>query len=237
MNTSVNKFRMKRLKQCSLLIGLMTAAVAPSQAASLSFYMSDSNRLPDDINYLLVNLTDNLTGGVDIMAETLEPLNDIATKHFGIQRFAFNFNDGTTANVMGLSDGWKIKSDRPMNEFGKFDTILANQSKMRTNAISFTVNNASIDDFGTLFSARVAGLDADLNRCDIPAKAFFAGSTENGFTPVPVPANFSHPVGSPEERRFPVNTTVCAIYYSPLHSYKHYERSCLFFMVSYPSLI
>lgn len=44
----------------------MTVALAPSHAATVSFYLNESNRLPDGIDYVSVNLTENMTGGVDI---------------------------------------------------------------------------------------------------------------------------------------------------------------------------
>lgn len=168
----------------------MTLALAPSQAATVSFYLNESNRLPNDINYLSVNLTENLTGGVDVLAKTLDTLNDLRSCYFGIQKFAFSFDDGTTADVTGLPDGWKVKSDRRMNGFGKFDTGIFGKAHTRTDTLSFTVNGVVIDDFKPVFAAKVAGLDLD---DDEPgsSSAFFRGSLENKqpqITPTPIPA-------------------------------------------------
>jgi len=187
MNTPIKRINISRLKRYSLFLCLMVMAAAPSQAATVSFYLNESNRLPDDINYLSVSLTENLTGGVDILARTLDPLNSLGTKHFGIQKFAFSFDDGTTGDISGLPDGWKIKSDRRMNGFGfgKFDTGILGETCARTGILSFTVNGVGIDDFEPFFAVKVAGLD---NRSG-PSSAFFSGSLENGSTSVPVPAS------------------------------------------------
>lgn len=187
MTISIKKIKIQRLKQCSLFLALMTLALAPSQAATVSFYLNESNRLPNDINYLSVNLTENLTGGVDVLAKTLDPLNDLRSCYFGIQKFAFSFNDGTTADVTGLPDGWKVKSDRRMNGFGKFDTGIFGKARTHTDTLSFTVNGAVIDDFEPFFAAKVAGLDNEFG----PSSAFFGGSLENKepqITPTPIPA-------------------------------------------------
>lgn len=186
MDIPTLKTRMSRSMRYSLFLCLMTMA-ASSHAATVSFFLNESNRLPDDINYVSVQLTENLAGGVDVLARTLDPLDDLRFCGFGIQKFAFNFDDGTMADVTGLPDGWKIKSDRGMNGFGKFDTGLLGNAHTRTDVLSFTVNGVGIDDFESYFSVKVAGLD---NRFG-PSSAFFGGSLENGsasLTAVPVPA-------------------------------------------------
>jgi hypothetical protein len=195
MNTRTQKIKMPRLKQYSLFLCLMTMA-ALSHAASVSFFLNESNRLSDGINYLSVNLTENMAGGVDVLAKTLDPLNNLSTNHFGIQKFAFSFDDGTMGDVTGLPDGWKVKSDRRMNGFGIFDTGLLGNADARTDILSFTINGVVIDDFESFFAAKVAGLDDRYG----PSNAFFGGSLENGFSspllgdsnnslaPVPVPA-------------------------------------------------
>ncbi|MHB8474471.1 MAG: VPLPA-CTERM sorting domain-containing protein [Sulfuricaulis sp.] len=196
MNIQTPRITISRLKQFGLFLCFMTMAVAPSQAASVSFYLNESNRLPDDINYLSVNLTENMTGGVDVMARTLDPLNNLGTKHFGIQKFAFSFDDGTMGDVTGLPDGWQVKSDRRMIGFGKFDTGLLGRGDARTDTLNFTVNGVGIDDFEPFFAVKVTGLVDEFSH----SSAFFAGSLENGFSspesgntsvnvaPVPVPA-------------------------------------------------
>ncbi|BAV34065.1 hypothetical protein SCL_1767 [Sulfuricaulis limicola] len=166
---------MSRSIRYSLFLCLITMA-ASSHAATVSFFLNESNRLPDGINYVSVNLTENLAGGVDVLARTLDPLNDLGIRDFGIQKFAFSFDDGTMADVSGLPDGWKVKGDRGMNGFGKFDTGLLGNAHTRTDVLSFTINGVGIDDFESYFAVKVAGLDSRLG----PSNAFFGGSLENG---------------------------------------------------------
>lgn len=92
------------------------------------------------------------------------------------------------ADVTGLPDGWKVKSDRGMNGLGKSKTRLLGRGNARTDTLSFTVNDVSIGDFEPLFTAKVMGLDNKPG----PASAFFGGSLENVSTSlvaVPVPAS------------------------------------------------
>lgn len=184
MSTPVKIINIPRLKQYSLFLCLMVIAAAPSQAATVSFYLNESNRLPDDINYLSVSLTENLTGGVEILARTLDPLNNLSAKCYGIQKFSFSFNDGTTGDITGLPDGWKVKSGRHVG-FGKFDTSISGKEGAHIDILSFTINGVGIDDFEPFFAVKVTGLD---NRSG-PSSAFFSGSLENGSTSVPVPAS------------------------------------------------
>lgn len=187
MNKPIQKIKISQLKQYSLFLCLMSMTLAPSQAATVSFYLNESNRLPDGIDYVSVNLTENLAGGVDVLVRTLDPLNDLRFCDFGLQKFSFNFNDGTMADVTDLPDGWKVKSDRGMNGFGKFDTEISGKHDTRTDILSFTINGTGIGDFESYFSVKVAVLNNGFG----PSNAFFGGSWENrdtNLTAVPVPA-------------------------------------------------
>ncbi|MBI3545680.1 MAG: hypothetical protein HY081_03675 [Gammaproteobacteria bacterium] len=174
MNTP--KIKNLRFKQSSLFVSLMVVA-AISQASIVSFSLDQSNRLPDGIDYVSVKLTENSNGGVDVVAKTLDSLDTFKGCHFGIQKLAFNFDDGTMANISGLPDGWKVKSDRGMNGFGKFDTGILGLSDARTDNLSFTVNGVGIDDFESFFAVKVGGLDLPSGK---HGSAFFGGSLENG---------------------------------------------------------
>jgi cysteine-rich repeat protein len=67
-----------RFLQYSFFVSALILAAAPASAASVSFYLDQSNKLPDGVNYLSVSLMDNDTGGVSILVKTLDPLNSIA---------------------------------------------------------------------------------------------------------------------------------------------------------------
>ncbi|MEW6330743.1 MAG: VPLPA-CTERM sorting domain-containing protein [Pseudomonadota bacterium] len=185
-------------------VGVLMLAALPSRAASVSFFLDQSNALPDGTHYLSVMLTENATGGVDFLVQTLDPLNDVAGRNFGIQKFGFSFSGETELEIVGLPDYWRIRENKRMSEFGKFDIRLQGRGKSRTNSLGFTVNGASLSDFDSLFSAHVAGFEW----CDIidgkrkygrnnwcggyacVSSAFFAGSQLPPPNPsaVPVPA-------------------------------------------------
>lgn len=158
-------------------VGALMLAALPARAASVSFFLDQSNTLPDGTHYLSVMLTENATGGVDFLVQTLDPLNDIAGRNFGIQKFGFSFSDEPEFEIVGLPDSWRIGENRRMSEFGKFDIRLQGKGKSRTDSLSFTVNGASLDDFDSLFSAHVAGFEW----CDlIDGKRKYDGFSEFG---------------------------------------------------------
>ena len=174
-----------------------------TRPASLSFCLNQSNALPDGTNYLQVTLTDN-GSGVDFLVQTLDPLNDIAGRHFGIQKFGFNFTSNTPYEITGLPDYWRVKKDKQMSEFGRYDIRLQGKGKARTDELrelSFTVGGVSLGDFDSLFAAHVAGFewcktdDEERNKkrrwCgdrDCVTSAYFAGNMSVSEVPVPAAA-------------------------------------------------
>jgi hypothetical protein len=210
-----------RFLQHGLVAGMLMVAALPAHAASISFFLDQSNKLPDGTNYLSVMLTENETGGVDFLVQTLDPLNNLAGSHFGIQMFGFSFADGTWGEISGppyhkdgksyrhgddfgkhktwdeisgLPDHWRVQNNKRIDGFGKFDIRLAGEGNARTDSLSFTVNDVSLNDFGSLFSAHVAGFEwcmIDNNRrnwCDgknCTTSALFAGTMPVSQVPIP----------------------------------------------------
>ncbi len=186
----------------SVFIIMLTALtpLAPAHAASVSFFLDQSNKLPDGTNYLSVMLTES-EGGVDVLVKTLAPLNGIAGGHFGIQSFGFNFTSNTSYEITGLSDYWKVQKDKQMSEFGRYDIRLQGKGKARTDTLGFTVSGVTLADFDDFFAAHVAGfewckIDDDERSekfkkhrwCgdkDCVSSAYFGGGTP---TAVPLPA-------------------------------------------------
>lgn len=173
----------------------LLSAVTPARAASVSFFLDQSNSLPDGTNYLSVMLTENVRGGVDFLVKTLSPLNDVAGHHFGIQKFGFSFFDDTWGEISNLPDGWGVRSNRRMDGFGKFDIRLQGKGKSRTDELSFTVDGVTLGDFGSLMSAHVAGFEwcrtdeRKYNWCGdrfCTTSAYFAG--QMGSLPPPNPS-------------------------------------------------
>lgn len=174
---------------------LVAMAVAPAQAASVSYFLDQSNALPDGTNYLQVTIADGAEGAIDFTVEALSPLSDIAGSNFGIQNFGFNLGDfGLDAdNIENLADGWSIANGQgQMSGFGRFDVVLAGTGNSRQVPLTFSIVGIadSIFDYVALsgspaseghsfFAAHVAGFDWDENT----TSAFFGG-----VTPVPAPA-------------------------------------------------
>lgn len=180
--------------QYGFFVSALILAAAPARAASVSFFLDQSNQLSNDVNYLSVSLMDNDTGGVNILVKTLDPLNSIAGDHFGIQKFGFSLSNGDIAEITDLSDGWKATHNKRMDGFGQFDIRLQGKGSARTDELSFKVSGVSLDNFDPLFSAHVAGLewcnigDERCNLCigkDCPTSAYFAGSVPDTHLPIP----------------------------------------------------
>lgn len=186
-----------RFLRYGLVAGMVMFAALPAYAASVSFFLDQSNKLPDGTNYLSVMLTENGSGGVDFLVQTLDPLNSIADRHFGIQKFGFSFLDDTWGEISDLTDGWRVRSNRRMDGFGKFDIRLQAKGKNRTDELSFTVDGVTLGDFDSLMSAHVAGFEwcrideKRHNWCggkDCTSSAYFAGSMQVSQVPVPAAA-------------------------------------------------
>lgn len=115
----------------ALLIGLLSAST--SQADSIAYFLDQSNRLADGINYLQVTISDEREAGViDFTVEALQPLLDIAGDGFGIQMFGFNVVGGTGAaarNVSALPDKWRARNGGRMDGFGLFDITMQTRSR------------------------------------------------------------------------------------------------------------
>lgn len=158
-----------------LCASLMLSASA--QAASLSFYLDQSNVLADGSNYLRVDVADGADGAIDFTVQVLGPLTGIAAKNFGIQSFAFNVVPGGDAEAMditGLPKGWKAVNDRRMDGFGRFDIKLRGKGNARLETLTFSITGIDGDrpeDYAILstgkspqghefFAARVAGFES-----------------------------------------------------------------------------
>ena len=184
-----------RFLQYGFFVSVLILVAVPARAASVSFFLDQSNKLLDDVNYLSVSLMDNDTGGVNILVKTLDPLNRIAGDRFGIQKFGFGLSNGVFEEITDLPDGWKVKHNKRMDGFGRFDFQLQGKSWARTDELSFKVSGVSLGNFDPLFAAHVAGLEwcniGDERRrlCsgkDCLTSAYFTGSMST--TPVPIPA-------------------------------------------------
>ena len=175
--------------------------LAPFQAlhaASVSYFLNQSNVLVDGPNYLKVTVSDGVGGLIDFKVETLAPLNSISGSNFGIQSFSFNttLSNPPDSSLVNLPSGWAGNSAPPTNQadgFGSFDLEVADGGSNRTSVLTFSINVAgdSILNYtsavsggnaaqgNVLFSAHVAGFNDGYGN----TSAYFGGSM-----PVPLPA-------------------------------------------------
>jgi hypothetical protein len=195
----------RRHLAAALLTGLLGATT--SQAASVSFYLDQSNRLPDGVNYLQVTVADGASGAIDFTVTALQPLLAVVDDNFGIDRFAFNVVGGTATDrrdVTDLPNRWRAQNGGGMDGFGLFDIrVISRGRRQAQESLTFSITGVDLDtvlsyvDLSTgravqgfsLFSAHVIGLDPDWCEPTVAGscvrQAFFGGSTI--VDPVPAP--------------------------------------------------
>lgn len=174
-------------------------AATQTSAASISYYLDQSNDLPDGINYAQVTISDGTGGNIDFSVDVLENAFSISPgANFGMQTFSFNYDLSLSVNSGNIQDvdpsSWTIsQSANAGGGFGKFMFELSGNGSSRTSLLSFSisgVNGDTVNDYaigstlnpssGEFFAAHIAGFDTT-NNVD---SAQFAGST----MVVPVPA-------------------------------------------------
>jgi hypothetical protein len=152
-------------------------ATSSANAASISYYLDQSNKLADGINYLQVTIDDEGEAGViNFTVTALAPLLELAGDNFGIQKFAFNILGGIGAeakDVDALPENWRARNGGRMDGFGLFDVKLQGKGKNRQDPLTFSIAGVDLDtitsyvDLSTgrapqgfsLFSAHVAGFN------------------------------------------------------------------------------
>ena len=184
--------------QYGLFAGALMLVTVSSHAASVSFFLNQSNVLPDGNNYLQITIDDEgLAGAINFKVQTIAPLTGFSGSNFGIQQFGFNSLELGVNNISGLPNSWKLKHDKKMNEFGKFENVLVGKKWHRENSLMFSIIGIEDDSIysyannydgenGFFYSANVAGFcpaDKRKQSGDCISNAYFAGGS-----PVPVPA-------------------------------------------------
>lgn len=195
-------FRKKALPAL-LCVGLASAGGA--QAASVSYYMNQSNALADGVNYLKVTIDDEGTAGfINFSVEVLPALSGMASSNFGIQEFGFNVVSGGTLppdstaqpSAWTLPSGWTANAAPPINQedgFGRFDIAVRSDGSDRLTSLDFSfASTEALSSFldlsygnagqgNSYFAAHVSGFD---NGAGVTSAYF--GALE--LVPVPVPA-------------------------------------------------
>lgn len=191
-----------------LLVCLGLACGVNAQAASVTYYLDQSNVLTDGIGYVKVTISDNANlTDIDFKVETTSAF--VPGSNFGIQAFGFTPNSNialTDANISGLVSGWTTSTklnNNSLDGFGKFQVAEAGDGNSRQTSLTFSITGVTGDSINTyanpsdgnagswtgspnpFFAAHVAGFTLTQG----VDSAFFAGSTPN-IPPnlVPVPA-------------------------------------------------
>jgi len=184
-------------KLVKLAILPMIFVATQTSAASISYYLDQSNDLPNGINYAQVTISDGIGGNIDFSVDVIESAFSVSpSANFGMQTFSFNYDKALTINSSNIQDivpSWAISQDANAGgSFGKFEFQLSGTGSSRTSLLSFSITGVSNDTVnsyaigstlnpssGEFFAAHIAGFD----ETDGVTSAQFAGSTV-----VPVPA-------------------------------------------------
>lgn len=181
-----------------LVFTLLLASRA--EAATVQYMLDQSNTLEDDIDYLLVTISDNQPGQLDFTVETQSALSDIAGSNFGIASFGFNLDSAIdlSGDSFRLPDKWKLQFDKGMSEAGKFDVRLLGTGQARQDPLQFSILGLGLENIIPGFASHVAGFEMEYYGIEGHhhgfkgehgvSSAFFYG--DRLVTAVPVPAAF-----------------------------------------------
>jgi len=180
-----------------------TAAMAlmlsgPANAASVSYFLDQSNHLPDGTNYLKVTIDDQgLAGAINFTLQPFDSLSDLSKCTLGIGRFGFNGTELDKSNIIGLPDSWKLKNEKNIAGFGRYENVLF--GKPLTESLTFSIVGIDGDSIysyaeshdggnGLFFSALVNGT---CKHCGEHEHRYSRSGTFGGSTlaaaPVPLP--------------------------------------------------
>jgi hypothetical protein len=136
--------------QAGLGTVLLLVMAASVQAASLSYYLDQSNALPDGPAYLKVTVADDGLASPDTIFFTLEildPLLQLAGTNFGIQRFAFNSTLAPIDLAYKIGDlppGWGVVVNGAVSEFGVFELIPTGSGSTRqAPVLTFSIDSSA----------------------------------------------------------------------------------------------
>jgi len=157
-------------------------ASAQVNAASVSYFLDQSNDLADGTNYAKVTISDSIghAGDIEFAVEVLTGAFPTPLSNFGMQSFYFNADDGlavSAANLVDINPSWSVNTDKnPGGGFGKFDFEVAGNGSNRTELLTFRISDVTgdtIDSYalnsvlqdeegtpGVYFAAHIADYDS-----------------------------------------------------------------------------
>jgi hypothetical protein len=180
------------------LLPLVFAATHVS-AATISYFLDQSNDLPAGIDYAQVTISDSATriGDIDFSVEVLASAFTVSGSNFGMQSFLFNYDPSLSVGAINIIDidplAWSVsEGTNAGGGFGKFGIQLSGNGSTRTELLTFSITGVDGDTINSyamgsvlkpaateFFAAHIAGFDTTYG----VTSAKFAGSTV-----VPLPA-------------------------------------------------
>lgn len=137
------------VRQASVTLALAFVTAGPAPAASISYYLNQSNALPDNVNYLKVTVSDDglaAPNTIYFRVEILGALLGIADTNFGIQRFAFNSSIDpidVAYRVQNLPSGWNLVVGQNVSGFGVFELVPTGKGGNRQSPVlTFSIDSS-----------------------------------------------------------------------------------------------
>lgn len=174
----------------ALLIAGIALAASPASASSYTYYLDQSNTLPDGTDYASV-LVDDAGGNLNFTVTALSPTN------WKFSNFYFNLG-GTvgTVSLLGLPTGWVSDTDQNVSAFGVFSdgekkqgpggSLQSSFSFVADSNVSLSLTNLVPNADGWIFAAHMQCQGTSCSEVDGNSSHFIAGPGE--LNPVPIPA-------------------------------------------------
>ena len=191
--------RYKTIGLFSVLAGCLFAS-SQVNAASVSYYLDQSNDLANGVNYAQVTLADSVdfVGDIEVTVEVITSAFPTPLSNFGMQAFYFNYDNDLTVNaaniiVLDPSD-WTVSTViNAGGGFDKFEFGIVGNGSNRTELLNFRITGVVGDTIESYaqgseflnpastqyFAAHIAGYDDGLSG---NTGGKFAGSS---FVPIP----------------------------------------------------
>ena len=101
ISTTLSKFALRVFKfsVCSLLLSGNQVG-----AATISYYLDQSNDLLDGVSYAQVTISDSVTtiGDIDFSVELLTEAFTVSGSNFGLQSFSFNYDPALSIDISNV---------------------------------------------------------------------------------------------------------------------------------------
>jgi hypothetical protein len=159
------------MKQMKTILGTFLVAVllvvSRAEAATVQYMLDQSNTLADNIDYLLVTISDDQSGQLDFLVETQPALNEMSGENFGIASFGFNLGEGIelSNDDFLVPEKWKVQFNKGMSEAGMFDVRLLGTGQTRQDPLQFSVLGLELGDIIPGFASHVAGFKEGTDLC------------------------------------------------------------------------